>query len=75
MDDQENIIALLTDIRDAIVSSGIMLHTYDPQQDRRDQAYAKLLDMARRIGVIPDPRDEEMREAIEPGRSEGKSKD
>jgi hypothetical protein len=44
MNDQEKIIALLTDIRDAIVSSGIMLHTYDLQQDRRDQAYAKLLE-------------------------------
>jgi hypothetical protein len=54
MNDQEKIIALLTDIRDAIVSSGIMLHTYDQQQDRRDQAYAKLLDLAMRIGVIAE---------------------
>jgi|HubBroStandDraft_1064217.scaffolds.fasta_scaffold517017_1 hypothetical protein len=54
MNDQEKIIALLTDIRDAIVSSGIMLHTYDQRQDRRDQAYAKLLDLATRIGVIAE---------------------
>jgi len=50
--DEEKMIEALEDIRAAIVSTGIMLHT-DSRKNHRDQAYVKLIELARQIGVIP----------------------
>jgi hypothetical protein len=50
---EEQMLELLTDIREAIVSTGIILHS-EQQQHRRNQAYLRLVAMAKRIGVIDE---------------------
>ena len=50
---EEKAIELLTDIREAIVSAGIILCS-EQQQHLRNQASERLVAMAKRIGVIAE---------------------